>query len=369
MSFRKPHCFIPVLVICFGFSGWGHCFREDKTIPALKESLRLDLGGEFDGSPVASIMDAAVGADGSIYILDNRGGRVLRFDGNGEFLGAFGRPGQGPGELQRPLSLVRSTSGDIVVFDGHFSVFSGDGRFLKRYTGRAQSLIDAMFPAAGGGFLLSESRFRRTEKGVVLEKTIEKTGADFQTARTLFRRSDEYSGGGKSSASAFYSFTAGPAGELYVLDRSAKEYRILSLEPEGNFRPDITRPYRPVAKCPEDLTDETRRQKTAASRVAAMEGGSASPGGVNPEKFAVDDIAVDPSGRLWAATHGADPCDRTVYIDVFGPDRGWVERYRLGAFVAPRLKIEGDSLYVFDSRPDDEILLVRYDLKSGKWAS
>jgi len=360
---RKSMLFVLILIPGLGL--WARPGEpvQTKDAPVLKETLRLDLGREYDGAAIASIGDLAVGADGGIYILDNRGGRILRFDSEGKFLGTFGRPGQGPGELQRPMSLVRSASGDIVVSDGNFSVFSGDGVFLKRIAGRPNSLVDAIFPAKGGGFLLSETRFRSTDAGIALDKTVEHTDADFRIVKTLFRRSDEYGGKAKTTATAYYSFAAGPGSELFVLDRTSREYRVLALAPEGRPISDIVRPYRPVAKCPEDLADEKHRLRAAGARIAAMEGGSGSDVEVNPEKFAVDNIAVDRQGRLWAATHAPEPCDRTIFVDVFGIDRSWIGRFRLGAFAMPRLKIGGDALYVFDNQPTEEIVLVRYDLK------
>ena len=360
---RKQRVFAGFLSLGLFISVWLAGSAQGLKITTLMETLRLDLGLEYDGSAVASVSDFAVAPDGNIYICDSRGGRVLRFAADGKFMGAFGRPGQGPGDLQRPLSLVRSASGDIIVADGNLSVFSPNGRFLKRMSERPGSLVDAMFEAGPEGYFLSITRFRPSTNGVIMEKTVEKTDADFRSVRTLFRRSDEY--GGKATGSAFFNFAPGPKGELYVLNRTSREYRILALDPEGNPRPDIVRPFRPVAKCPEDHEYEKKRLQALGARAAAIEGGSAPAVAVDPHKFAVGNITVDKTGRLWTTTCGSEPCDRSVYVDVFGPDGTWIKRFQLGSFSMPRIKVEGASLFVLDGDAAEDIVLVRYDLAAA----
>jgi len=70
------------------------------------------------------------------FITDNFSHRVLeyRFGGNKlEFLRAIGRPGQGPGDLMRPMDI--SVSGDILAVkdESGISFFGQDGSFKKRF--------------------------------------------------------------------------------------------------------------------------------------------------------------------------------------------------------------------------------------------
>jgi len=334
---------------------------QNADIPALPETLRIDLGKDYAGSAVASASDFAVASDGTIYVLDNRGGRVLMFNAGGKFLSAFGRPGQGPGDLERPLTLVLSPSGEVILGDSYRSVFSGTGRFLSRRSDRQLNLIDAIFPAGPDGFYLSSTRFTRSDKGVAMEKTVEKTDLAFNSTRILFRRSDEY-GGGPASGNTFFSFAPGPGGDIFVLDRSSSEYRIIVFDPAGKPRPDISRPFRPIAKCPEDLAAERDSFRRAAAGIASREGGSPSMPNINPNKFAVGNIFVDQAGRLWATTCGLEPCDRTVYVDVFDSAGVWRKRFRLDSLAFPWIKIEGHSLYALESGSGEELRLIRYDL-------
>jgi hypothetical protein len=334
-------------------------------VQSLRETLRIDLGREYDGSPVASASDFAVAEDGKIYILDPKGSRVLRFDSSGRFIGAFGRPGQGPGDLQRPLKLILKSSGEVVVGDGYFSAFSGDGKYLRRRPERLVYLIDGMFTAGPDRFILSTTRFSRSEKGIISERLVELTDAEWQPIRILYQVREEL--GGKDLGALFFTFAPGPKGELYILDRSSREYRIRVFDPAGKARADITRPFQPVAKCPEDLADEKRRLTSRQGQVAAKEGGRSGEARVNPDKFAIREIAVDPAGRLWATTVGPEPCDRDVYADLFSAEGNWLKRFRLGKFGSQQIRATAESLYLLDGEGDEGPVFVRYALESARF--
>ncbi len=83
------------------------------------DTVRL-LGGHPDGPEGffrvrASLVD--VDSTARIFVLDPTENEVAAFDTNGVALGAVGRKGQGPGELEYPLSLAVDPAGQIQVFD------------------------------------------------------------------------------------------------------------------------------------------------------------------------------------------------------------------------------------------------------------
>jgi hypothetical protein len=75
---------------------------------------------------IGGLADMAVGADGRIFLLDAQARRVHVVDPAGGPALAIGRPGEGPGELQRPQALT--LMGDsVVVADqgtGRYEVFT-----------------------------------------------------------------------------------------------------------------------------------------------------------------------------------------------------------------------------------------------------
>ncbi|HEX9699387.1 MAG TPA: 6-bladed beta-propeller, partial [Acidobacteriota bacterium] len=65
------------------------------------EYLFVSFGGSSFG-----LGNVAVDEMGRIYVLDTRNSEVRVFDRDGGYLFAFGRPGEGPGDFQRPFAVV-----------------------------------------------------------------------------------------------------------------------------------------------------------------------------------------------------------------------------------------------------------------------
>ncbi len=84
--------------------------------------------GEFN-LPV----QAAVNADGELYVLDAGNFRVQVFDADGLFLRAWGKAGRNMGDFARPRGLALDSDGLVYVTDtafGNFQVFRGDGQLM-----------------------------------------------------------------------------------------------------------------------------------------------------------------------------------------------------------------------------------------------
>jgi len=75
----------------------------------------------------------AVGADGTLYVLDAGNFRVQAFDRDGKFLRSFGRPGKDFGNFARPRGIAVDDEGNIYVSDAsfnNFAIFNPDGQLL-----------------------------------------------------------------------------------------------------------------------------------------------------------------------------------------------------------------------------------------------
>lgn len=85
--------------------------------------------------------DAAVGPDGTLWVLDAGNFRVQAFDAGGRFLRMFGSVGNAFGQFARPRGLAVDADGLVYVSDAMFcniQVFQPDGQLLLPLGGRAE---------------------------------------------------------------------------------------------------------------------------------------------------------------------------------------------------------------------------------------
>ncbi|HLY18000.1 MAG TPA: 6-bladed beta-propeller [Bryobacteraceae bacterium] len=77
--------------------------------------------------------NVAVDSEGDVYVTDTFNNRVQIFDADGEFLGAFGKNGDGPGHFERPKGIAVDCDRHIWVVDAaqdRVKVFDREGRLL-----------------------------------------------------------------------------------------------------------------------------------------------------------------------------------------------------------------------------------------------
>ena len=103
--------------------------------------LQRVIGGRGSGDGEFNLpADAALSADGKLWVLDAGNFRVQSFDAEGRFLSKFGSVGNGLGQLARPRGLAVGPDGRIYVSDAllcNVQVFQPDGRLLLALGARA----------------------------------------------------------------------------------------------------------------------------------------------------------------------------------------------------------------------------------------
>ena len=104
--------------------------------PVLELKEDLSLGGpEAQGDyAFGQIRTFIVDDAGSIYVLDQQSSHVKVFDASGKYVRTIGRQGQGPGELENPMTLsFNRTAGELAVHQSsrRMSYFKTDGTFLR----------------------------------------------------------------------------------------------------------------------------------------------------------------------------------------------------------------------------------------------
>lgn len=82
------------------------------------------------GVNTASLRDMAVDGKNSLYLIFTFDDAVYHFDANSTYVDRFGRKGEGPGEFTAPTALAVDGRGRVLVEDfGRILIFDGDGVF------------------------------------------------------------------------------------------------------------------------------------------------------------------------------------------------------------------------------------------------
>lgn len=97
--------------------------------------------------------DVQIAPNGDIFVADGHGGetngRIVRFDKDGKFIKAWGKPGTGPGEFDEPHGLAMDSQGRLFVADranNRIQIFDAEGKLVDTWKqfGRPSGLaIDA----------------------------------------------------------------------------------------------------------------------------------------------------------------------------------------------------------------------------------
>lgn len=89
----------------------------------------LSEGAQAEPVPYAS--DLQVDGNGDIFLLEARKARVQVFSNAGKFITAFGRKGEGPGELKNPFRLFLIGNTLIISDLGKIHYFDKRGKYLR----------------------------------------------------------------------------------------------------------------------------------------------------------------------------------------------------------------------------------------------
>ena len=108
--------------------------QDRRLDPDLEEVYRV---GAFDGEAwetFGEIRGVAFDGSGNLYVFDAQSSQVVVIDRAGRYVRTIGSPGEGPGELRSPMSLVVMRDGQVVVADmGHraYVLYGPDGAYQR----------------------------------------------------------------------------------------------------------------------------------------------------------------------------------------------------------------------------------------------
>lgn len=294
------------------------------TVPWVLTQYLLVTGDQlFDRQPTVYAVDVGILPNGGVVVLDMGNRRVLRFGPDGVYLGAFGSPGEGPGQFVTPLFL-EVASDRIYVLDSalnRVTAFDTSGVFLSRFEIKLAGLAGTtpLFDAGGPDevYVAGEpvpflTEVRDTGQAVIYRMNgagaIEDTLALFLPS--TWRRIED-SGGRSSFAKPRLAPTprisARPG--LVALTLGA-QYLIEIRDPAGKLLRRVARQYENMAVTPEirdSILDELGQVPDAMPREALELVPFA------PVVPAVESVVMDDRGRLWVDLYGRETMRRDIF--------------------------------------------------------
>jgi hypothetical protein len=291
------------------------------------EPLWTIRGGESPEQDFSDITAVAVGPAGELLVLDGKECRVSVLDAKGKILSAFGRKGQGPGEMSMPSGVAWTPAGEIMVEDSgnrRLSFFSRDGKFLRQQL--------TVQPGMGMGLagLVMDRKGRMAGRtisfaGGKIELELKTFDKDLKPRASLGKLEMALLGAGKIdilSLAPGMIMASDERGRLFI--GSTKGYRVQTFDFEGRLSRIVEREYDPV---PLKKEDHERFFKILGG-IQATGGFSVKEMVLVPEVFpAYSAFVVDQDGRILVRTYERGKGEKEYYNDLFDADGRYRARF------------------------------------------
>jgi sugar lactone lactonase YvrE len=237
--------------------------------------------------------DIAFDTEGNIYVLDAGNQRIQKFSPDGTYLDTFARQGEGPGELQFPLSLDIDSEGYIYVPDmgnQRIQVYKPDGIAHKGISmdrtplGTIRMHPDGSMLQGTGAYMSFGPGQDREAAPPPLLKVRNSEGEIIKE----FGESKDFKDMLVNRMGNQYQFTVGPDGAVYVAFNF--QNRIDKYTPGGELLWKADRPLNYATDAPK--TKGKRQASGGNVRIEMPQMNRASSG-----------IAVDGRGRIWVVNY------------------------------------------------------------------
>ena len=313
----------------------------------LTEDLVIGREQTPAGYVFADLRSVGVDDQENIRALDWEDDKVRVFDKTGQLISAFGKKGQGPGELESPSRMIVTPDGIGVILDRNkLTFYSRDGRCLKELSTGLARMFRFKIDSKGNIY---------ADKMVYEEKmtlSLIKYDPALNPVATLAEVEEPVKPG------AFNAFTillfCHVTGDDRLVWMANSKYEFFVLNPEGKLIRKIIKDYEPLK-----VTDADKK------RILEEDYGDAPfrnqivfPGAHPPVFFFIGDA----EGRLYAQTY--EPAGKGgLWHDVFDPEGRCITRFSLPrgetAFI-----VKKNKLYVLIQENEEGIPLVkRYALE------
>lgn len=321
----------------------------------LTERLRLAPGGRWSDA-----RDVAVDGDGNLYVLDEVvPARILKFDPAGRYVLRMGE-----GEPEPTVLLVQKISmapdwNTLLMVDRASSTVAtfltlGPRSYKVLVTGGAPINVLGL-PAFGEYYLQGWDQARNRSGVYHVRLPLDTLATTYEVAVPTNEPI------GRVARSVYFRTAVDRQGRLYV--GFYDDYPVRVLEPSGRTRALIGIDREPVLRSAEALAAETAENLAKLRKEAPDEPDSLLREAARPDSALpiVDELAVDPQGRLWVRTHRAD-ADGTTPYDVFEPKGHYLARVDVPGDVRATAFTADGRLVVLDGSRDPAGVVVEYEV-------
>lgn len=285
----------------------------------LEKKLTIDTEKESVAETgLTNIFYFDVDEEGNIYFGNNRpqDNYVLKFDRNGNFVTAFGRQGQGPGELQEPLFPVVTNQDEVLIMDEgkrKLFFFTREGDFIKSIPQEAGTA--ALFPLENGNYLRVSSVYDYQDDFLPYVLVFSLSSSDFKEVKELDRVKDPFYIKGKDNVITT-GFLWSVTNTNVYFGNEERGYEINVFDLEGNLVRKIKKDYRKVR-----IPDEYIKEKTEDMREGWRQRV------YFPEYFPPFQCGfVDDEERLFVITNEKGSRPGEFMCDIFNPEGVFIAR-------------------------------------------
>ncbi len=288
--------------------------KTTKGIPSKVEFEKEIIMGNSDDPDraFAQLSGFAVAEDGCIFALDMQDKKVKVFDSQGDFIKAFGKEGQGPGELSMPSGISMTPEGELMVEDAmnrRLSYFNLDGEFLRQLSIAEKTGLVNLIIGPEGNMLGREIVMEENQMFFDIKKFDPALNTLFKIDRMLFPNPLQ----GKINIMEIISLYQFDNMGHAVYGRTDK-YEIKFYNKEGRHYRTVVKDYDPVEVTQTDIDEMTARIPDTA--------------GINlkerlefPKNFpAYSFFSLDGQNRLYVRTYEKGKNEKEYALEIFDPE-------------------------------------------------
>ncbi len=308
---------------------------------SIEEELSI---GEPEGAEeymFSRLRSLAVDDEERVYVLDSKEAHVKVFDRQGKYLRTIGGKGQGPGELQSPLTIYITGQNELVVEDitRQLAFFSLDGQFKRNQLTAKTGAMAVDLDSEGN---IVATVIVREEENPRYE--LQKFDSELNYLHSL---------GASPLPSAtpggYNPFSPIIQSEINCYDQVvvgyAEKYEIKIYDKSGSMIRKIVKEYDPV-----EITEEEIKEATEAR---PMDRKFSIPRYHNPYRW----IITDDEGRMFVRLYERVNDREEYYHDIFDKEGKYIAKIPLGFF--PRAW-KNNKLYTIEADEDGYQYVKRY---------